>query len=96
MLESVGGVKQKSPSTIKFLMYQSEILLLKMLLLFLDYRIFSIAQFSLTVDVELLYPPRTVRANCWTGPLMYGDSFVQNILLDGWKYGGGKVIQHSR
>ena len=43
-----------------------------------------------TVDVELLYPPPgTVRANCWTGPLVYGDSFVQKILLDRWKYGGG-------
>ena len=48
-----------------------------------------ILQRIITADVELLYPPRTVRANCWTGPLVYGDSFVQNILLDRWKYGGG-------
>ena len=38
---------------------------------------------------EVLEKIRTIRANCWMGPLVYGDSFVQNILLDRWKYGGG-------
>ena len=36
-----------------------------------------------------------MRAKCGTGPLVYGDYFVQNILLDGWKYGGYSIYLYN-